>query len=193
MTRLAGPVRQIGLVVPDIDAEIRHWTEVMGIGPFVIFRNLAFDADYRYRGQSVPAPVTSIAVAHSAQLQIEIIQQHNDAPSAYRDFLAAGRVGMQHLSTWYENPEEYDAAHARLLGSGLTLVHEGRASSSSCRFAYFSGGDDAWPQFEISEALIPEIRPLSEYLMRRAATWDGTAGVIDAADLPGLMQEAGAA
>lgn len=188
MTRLAGPVRQIGIVVHDIDAEIRHWTQVMGIGPFVMFRNLAFADDYIYRGCPAKPPVVSIAVAHSAELQIEIIQQHNDAPSAYRDFLAAGRTGMQHVSTWCATRGEYDTAHARLLGAGLTLVHEGRSAGSSVRFAYFSGADEAWPQFEISEALTPEIRPLSDFLMRRAAEWDGTGPVIDSSELQQAMQ-----
>lgn len=48
MTRLAGPVRQIGLVVTDIDAAITHYTDILGIGPFCLFRELRFDDDYFY-------------------------------------------------------------------------------------------------------------------------------------------------
>jgi catechol 2,3-dioxygenase-like lactoylglutathione lyase family enzyme len=193
MTRLAGPLRQIGVIVEDVDAAIRHWTQVVGVGPFVLFRNLAFDTDYRYRGESAEPPLTSIAVGHSAGLQIEIIQQHNDAPSGYRDFLSSGREGMQHVSSWFDDPAEYDAARERLLGEGLTSVHEGRAAGSTCRFAYFAGADGAWPQMEISEALTPDIKPLSDFLIRRAATWDGSEPVIDAARLPEIFAQEGAA
>ncbi|MBB4615480.1 VOC family protein [Novosphingobium taihuense] len=179
MTRLVGPLRQVGIIVDDIDAAMLHWTHVVGVGPFVVFRNLEFDEDYHYRGTRAKPPVTSIAVGHSAGLQVEIIQQHNDAPSAYRDFLAAGRTGLQHVSTWCDDPAQYDSARQRLLDQGLTLVHEGRAAGGPCRFAYFSGAGEAWPQIEISEALIPSVKPLSDFLIAQAAIWDGTNPILD--------------
>lgn len=115
MTRLAGPVRQIGLVVTDIDAAITHYTDILGIGPFCLFRELRFDDDYFYMGQRAKAPVVSIAVGHSYGTQVEIIQQHNDAPSVYADFVAAGGNGFQHLSSWFSDPDEYEAARQRLI------------------------------------------------------------------------------
>jgi hypothetical protein len=179
MTRVAGPLRQVGIIVDDIDAAMLHWSQVVGVGPFVVFRNLAFDEDYQYRGASAKPPVTSIAVGHSAGLQVEIIQQHNDAPSAYQDFLAAGGTGLQHVSSWFDDGAQYDSARQRLLDQGLTLVHEGRAAGAPCRFAYFCGAGEAWPQIEISEALIPSVKPLSDFLIAQAAVWDGTNPILE--------------
>ncbi len=34
MSRIFGSIRQNGYVVSDIEAAMRHWTEVMGIGPW---------------------------------------------------------------------------------------------------------------------------------------------------------------
>ncbi|MBV9511010.1 MAG: VOC family protein [Caulobacteraceae bacterium] len=183
MTRLAGPIRQVGLIVRDAEAAARYWAEVVGVGPFVFFRDLAFDADYRYRGRPSEPPVVTIAVGQSGPLQIEIIQQHNTAPSAYVEFLEAGLEGMQHVSPWCSTPEEYDATRARLLQAGLTIVHEGRAAGSTVRFAYFEGPAKGWPLIEISEALLPVIRPLSETLEAMNRDWDGLDPFIEAPEM----------
>lgn len=176
MTRLAGPVRQIGLVVTDIDAAITHYTDILGIGPFCLFRELRFDDDYFYMGQRAKAPVVSIAVGHSYGTQVEIIQQHNDAPSVYADFVAAGGNGFQHLSSWFSDPDEYEAARQRLIENGLDLRQEGHAKGSPVRWAYFSGKDASprAPCIEISEALLPQARHLPDALEKAAAQWTGT-------------------
>ena len=36
MSRLFGPLRQMGFVVRDIDQAMRHWVEVCGIGPWYL-------------------------------------------------------------------------------------------------------------------------------------------------------------
>lgn len=183
MTRWIGPIRQVGMIVRDAEAEARHWAETVGVGPFIFFRNMAFDADYQYRGQTAEPPVVTIAVGQSGPLQVEIIQQHNDAPSAYRDYLESGREGMQHVSTWAETPEQYDEYRARMLAEDHVIVHEGRAAGSDVRFVYFEGPGRGWPLLEISEALLPVIRPLSETLTAMNATWDGSNPLMEIGDI----------
>src|ERR1700754_1161397 len=91
MSRLFGPVRQNGYVVRDIEAAMKHWIEVMQVGPFFYFPTVKVE-EFTYYGK--PSDVQlSIALANSGSLQIELIQQRNDAPSMYRDYLAAGREG----------------------------------------------------------------------------------------------------
>jgi hypothetical protein len=34
MNRIFGAIRQSGYVVRDIEAALRHWTSVLGVGPF---------------------------------------------------------------------------------------------------------------------------------------------------------------
>jgi hypothetical protein len=52
----------------------------------------------------------------------ELIQQFNDVPSLYRDFLAAGHEGMQHWSSW---PVNYQEIRERALRSGWQIGQEG--------------------------------------------------------------------
>ncbi|CAN5698325.1 hypothetical protein BH09ACT9_BH09ACT9_22900 [soil metagenome] len=34
MSRYFGPLRQLGFVVNDIDSALKHWIDVVGVGPF---------------------------------------------------------------------------------------------------------------------------------------------------------------
>ena len=101
MSRFFGEVRQLGYVVHDIEKEMKHWTEVLGVGPFYYAERVPVQ-NFHYQGKPSPIEV-SVALANSGPLQIELIQQRNDAPSMYRDFLQAGRTGLQHLAYWTEN------------------------------------------------------------------------------------------
>ena len=40
MSTLLGPIRQLGYVVDDIEAGMKHWSEVMGVGPVPAVENL---------------------------------------------------------------------------------------------------------------------------------------------------------
>jgi hypothetical protein len=170
MSRIFGPVRQIGHVVRDIDVAMTFWTGTLGIGPFFVLRELEFE-DYRYRGRPERAPVCTLAFAQSGDFQIELIQQHNDAPSAYREFLSAGRSGVQHLSSWVSEKDEYDRLRHKAVEQGLNPVHEQCGGIS--RFCYFETGTPDSPLFEISEAMLPEIRMASEMIAAASHGWDG--------------------
>ena len=94
MSRLFGPMRQVGIVVRDIDKAMRHWVEVCGVGPWFYAEQLPM-TEFRYKGKPYDIKV-SIALANSGDVQLELIQQRCDSPSLYRDFLAGGHEGMQH-------------------------------------------------------------------------------------------------
>ena len=90
--------------------------------------------------------------------------QHDERPSAYRDFLAAGREGFQHVSSWLTRPE-YDETMARALASGAGVAHEGSIAPSGVRFAYFAtdrlrGG----LLYEIADVMEPAIYPMMEMI-----------------------------
>ena len=79
MSRFFGQVRQNGYVVPDIAEAMDHWSRVLGVGPFFYFERVPIE-QFRYRGELSPLQV-SIALSNSGPLQIELIEQRNDAPS----------------------------------------------------------------------------------------------------------------
>ncbi len=171
MSRYFGPIRQVGHVVRDANVAMRYWTDVLGVGPFYVLPEIEF-AHWQYRGNAAPAPVCTLCFAQSGDVQIELIQQHNAAPSAWREFLSAGRSGVQHLSPWFSDTAAYDLARQRALAHGLSLVHE--TTSGAARFCYFETGTLDAPLLELSEAMVPEIRTLPDMVAAASRDWDGT-------------------
>ena len=87
MTVLPGPVRQIGYVVTDLDQAMAGWLE-LGVGPWFVMRGLPMQA--LYRGE--PCETTlSVAWSNSGEMQIELIQQLDDTPSIFTEFLDGPR------------------------------------------------------------------------------------------------------
>lgn len=166
MSRIFGVARQNGYVVRDIEAAMQHWSSQLGIGPWFYLPDLA-PKDFRYRGQPSPATM-SVAFANTGNLQIELIQPLNDAPSAYRDFLAAGREGLQHLSSWEENLEQIIR---RAADHGIGIYHEGRLGGA--RFVYFATETHPGTVYEVAA---PDERTweLFRKVREAALSWDGS-------------------
>lgn len=176
-----GEIRQLGHVVPDMNQALEFWTGHMGIGPFFVSHDIVF-ADYRYRGQPAVSPRVSLAVAYSGDVQIELIHQVDDTPSAYTEFLAAGRSGLHHYSSWFADRDEYENARSWALERGFKLVMESRPEVG-IRLAYFETGHPAGALFEISEALVPAIAGGMDVVRELCAKWDGSQPVRTSADL----------
>ncbi len=166
MSRRFGEIRQNGYVVRDIEAAMSHWTAVLGVGPFFYFERVPIE-DFRYRGAPSNLAV-SIALTNSGPLQIELIQQRNDAPSMYRDFLAAGHEGLQHVAYWTRN---FDADAARLAADGLAVGQSGNIGEAG-RFVYYETQGHPGTVVELSEISGPKGR-FFEHIADEAASWDG--------------------
>ncbi len=113
---LLGPATQLGFVVRDLDAAVRHWVEVLGIGPFLFLENGTGRPPNPslFRGAEVHVEIR-LAFGFIGDVQLELIQQVNDAPSPYLEFLAAGREGLQHLGYWVH---DYDETCRRVEAAG---------------------------------------------------------------------------
>jgi hypothetical protein len=167
VSRTFGEPRQNGYVVRDVEAAMRHWSEVLGVGPWFYFERVPIE-DFRYGDEPSPLDV-SIALANSGALQIELIQQRNDAPSMYRDFLAAGREGLQHLAYW---TERFDDDLARLEALGHRIGQSGRIGENG-RFVYLRTEAHPGTVIELSEISGPKGR-FFQHISHQARTWDGT-------------------
>jgi hypothetical protein len=167
MSRIFGAVAQNGYVVRDIEAAMRHWVDVMGVGPWFYFERVAIDW-FRHRGRE-SRPEVSIALANSGDLQIELIQQRNDAPSMYQEFVAAGREGLQHVAYW---TADYRALYDRALALGYRVGHEGQIGGAQGRFAYFDTETHPGTVVEISDVSGPK-GAFFALVRQTAAGWDG--------------------
>ena len=164
MRDLYGPVGQIGYVVRDVEEAAARWVETTGIGPWRIHRSLDLD-EFSYDGEPSDAQI-GIALAYSGSVQIELIQQFNDAPSMYRDLLDTYGEGAQHICFY---PNDYDAAVSHALSSGMTVGQQGELWG--IRFAYLRG--DAGRVIELAD-LSDQVRRGRQKGIDEAAAWDGT-------------------
>ena len=168
MSALFGKVCQNGYVVRDIAAAMKFWTEVLRVGPFFYVPSVKVDW-FKYRGAD-SAVEMSIALANSGDLQIELIQQRNDAPSMYLDHLKAHGEGLQHMSYW---STDYQALYDRAIAAGFVVGHEGQIGGEQGRFAYFETTGHAGTVVEISDISGGKGR-FFQHVRKVAETWDGS-------------------
>ncbi|MBB5390625.1 MULTISPECIES: VOC family protein [unclassified Herbaspirillum] len=167
MSRFLGEIKQLGYVVEDIDAAMKYWTEVLGVGPFYYMERVPLK-NYRYRGQAYDIH-NSVALANSGGVQVELIQQRSDTPSMYRDFMRGGRTGLQHLAYW---TEDFDRDLQRLLDRGWKVGMSGEVGERG-RFVYFETEYHPGTVIELSEVAGPKGKVFR--LIREAAEqWDGS-------------------
>jgi len=178
MSRLFGPVRQIGFVVRNLDAALHYWTHTLGVGPFFIIRHLPID-QFWYHGALSPPPDITLALASSGDLQVELIHQNDERPSAFLDRLRVAGDGLQHLAAWADKTG-YDREVARLKASGVPPAHEGWISGAGPRFAFFA--TDETPdgiQFEIADVADPSFSSMGETIRAAGVAWDGSDPIRD--------------
>lgn len=168
MSRVFGAVCQNGYVVRDIEAAMDHWINVLGVGPWFYIEQVKPDY-FRHRGVDSPLQM-SIALANSGDLQIELIQQRNDAPSMYKEFLDAGLEGLQHMSYW---TEDYQGLYDRAIGLGYKVGHEGQLGGAKGRFAYFDTQAHPGTLVEISD-ISGGKKAFFERVRHAAVDWDGS-------------------
>jgi hypothetical protein len=166
MSRLFGPMRQVGIVVRDIDKAMRHWIDVCGIGPWFVAEKLPLTG-FWYKEESYPDTHLTIALANSGEVQLELIEQRDDTPSMYRDFLAAGREGPQHWSSW---PEDYRERFNRALRRGWSIGQRGESPRGP--FVYFANEGHPGTVIEMAE-LTPARRRIFDAVRVAAIGWDG--------------------
>jgi hypothetical protein len=167
MSRTFGAIRQNGYVVRDIATAMAHWTRVIGVGPFFYFERVPIE-DFVYRGEPSAIDV-SIALANSGDLQIELIEQRNDAPSMYRDFVAAGHEGLQHVAYW---TERFDAEIEVLRSKGYEIEQSGCIGDKG-RFVYLATEAHPGTVVELSE--VSGVKgEFFRFIAETARTWDGT-------------------
>lgn len=161
---LPGAIRQIGYVVRDLDTAINDWL-AMGVGPWFVMRGLTQHVEYR----GEPCSVTlSLAWANSGDMQLELINQTDDTPSIYTEFLAAHGEGFNQLCWW---TDDFDATMAAVSAAGWPVVWSGGEDQGQ-RYAYVQPPTGA----AIAEltARTDALVGMAALVRDAAANWDGT-------------------
>ncbi|MCL1805829.1 MAG: VOC family protein [Clostridiales bacterium] len=101
----SGEIFQLGYVVPDVDAAMKFYAEQLGVGPFSCSRGFRAP-DGWYRGKT-DMPELTLAQAYTGHVVVELIQQHDDTPSVYKEFIDRCGYGLHHYGITVAT-EDYD-------------------------------------------------------------------------------------
>lgn len=160
-----GTARQLGFVVDDIDSAMDNWTTTTGIGPWFILRDFGYRA-FTHRGESV-RPSLAIALSYSGDVQMELIQQMDHSPSMYREFLDAGKTGLQHIAYW---PEDVQSCRDAALRADWRI---GQSIETPRGPLYYLENSRIDIVIEIA-GLTPERQATFDAIRKACADWDGS-------------------
>lgn len=160
---------QLGFIVTDLEAAAMEWTRRFGIGPWFYWEHLS-GRDYRFRGAE-GAPDISTAMADWNGMQIQLVQQHDDAPSPHTEWLAAhaGAPGLNHIAVAVP---DFSAELATRADAGDEPISE---AGEPVNNVFYHWGDWNLPAIEMSERRPPSsVAALYATVAAAARNWDGT-------------------
>lgn len=108
------PLFQDAYLVSDLEASVHRWVELFGAGPFSLVPHHRCD-EFIYRGTVQEADV-SYAFGYLGDLMIQLIEQHDDTPSIYRDMYQQGEEGFHHVGILVH---DFVAERERLINLGF--------------------------------------------------------------------------
>ena len=171
MSILFGPIRQMGYVVPDIEDAMRHWTRALRIGPFYYAESAPIhELNYRGTASDVKA---SVAIAYSGNMQIALVQQRNDAPSTFLDFMNEGCSGLHHVGFFSRN---FDRDLHRAREAGLDVLQTSSVGDGDEKIAILGPADAVRPRAALI-ATSDSNRDLFHMIKKEAERWDGSGPV----------------
>jgi hypothetical protein len=157
---------QNAYVVDNLEEAMQRWTDIYGIGPWVILPHV-IGQNLTYRG--APADLDfSAAFVQTGEINIELIEQHTDGPSAFRDMFAKGEEGFHHVAII---SEDYEGDKARFEAAGCPVATE-FSSGPDSGIAFIDTRDKLGHMVELyqNEAAI---NGLYAIIRQAAENWDG--------------------
>lgn len=166
-----GRIEQISYLVRGIRDACQQWIDTQGIGPWVIVRNLALTGSY---DGIHTEPLLDVALAYNGDLQIELIEMRNEAPSPYLACFQSGQLGLHHVG--YFEAQDIDGRVARAQNQGLRLRYDVR-SLLGTRYVYLTPPEGVTQQAPVWVEIVETeqaTRALFEHLRQTAQSWDGS-------------------
>lgn len=166
-------VVQTAFIVPDIRDAIATYVRTMKVGPwFLIEKFTPGEAVYRGKSSSV---VISVAFAFRGPAMFELIEQHDQSPSVFREHIAKRGYGLHHLGIMTEAYDELLSS----MGTTFECVFSARTTG---RLAMLETAD--LPHLVEILELDPRRRQFFSDVAVQAAQWDGIDPVRRAYTLP---------
>jgi hypothetical protein len=157
---------QIAYHVPDPEQAARGFARDFGWGPFFYLEHIELAACC-YRG--TPAAFDhSSAYGQAGELMIELITQHDDAPSVLRDRFARDALGIHHLAYFVPSLSE-TLLQARSSGTDIAL--DARTATGT-RFVMLDLTRELGHMVELYESS-GDLLKFYRHVRRAAEGWDG--------------------
>lgn len=138
-------VTQVGIIVRDIEAKARAWSEILGLPmPEIIVTDTYERARTTYEGTPSDARA-KLAFFHMGQVDIELIEPIGE-PSTWKDQLDGHGDSLHHIAFQIKGMPEKTAY---LGAKGLPLVQRGEYTGG--RYAYFDGSRQLGAILELLE------------------------------------------
>ena len=110
---------QYAYFVRSIEDAAAQWSTLAGAGPFFVTRHHVADR-FEYRGTAQEADV-SYAFGYIDDIQIQLIEQHDDTPSIYLDMFPGRAEGQHHIARLVA---DYEGTRDSIMADGHDLACE---------------------------------------------------------------------
>jgi methylmalonyl-CoA/ethylmalonyl-CoA epimerase len=138
-------VTQVGIIVQDIEAKARAWSEILGLAmPEIIVTDTFELARTEYQGQPTTAQA-KLAFFHLGQVDLELIEPIGE-PSTWKDQLDQHGSSLHHIAFQIKGMSE---KIAYLDAKGVPLVQRGEYTGG--RYAYMDGNAQLGAILELLE------------------------------------------
>jgi Glyoxalase/Bleomycin resistance protein/Dioxygenase superfamily len=158
---------QIAYSVADIHAGMRQYSELLNVGPWFLVGPFV-PPQGMYRGAPTKMHVT-LALAFAGEINIELVQQHDQEPSVFGETLKArGAHGFHHWAIGARDFEK-SVAHHRSLGYAEAFSD---TAPMGFRIVYFDTTRDLPGMLEVIEMNAAAEQGFHQ-MYQAAQEWDG--------------------
>jgi len=164
-----GPVEgliQTAYIVENVHESMARLVQDVKIGPWFLRERHVF-LKQTYRGRPSHLEL-SIAFSFCGSMMIELIQQHNDEPSVYREVVAKRGYGLHH---WGIAAEHFDQAVASYKSRGYELAYEAEVALG-VRVGYIDTTAHLPAMVEVIE-MKPAQERIFTIMQQASVGWDG--------------------
>lgn len=163
VTSMRGSLQRLVQVVPELDPAIRAWVHDTGAGPFFVFPKITFTS-HEHRGTAA-LPSLSIATGFCGDVQIELVQLHDDTSSAWQEAVS-GTLTPALLV------DDMDAALNAQLESGRACISRGTYGFGA-RFAFVETPTSTCTMLQLIEKHFV-LTQLTSAMREASNNWDRT-------------------
>jgi len=162
-----GSIIQVAYIVESIERSMAEFTARLKIGPWFVSGPFV-PPEGLYRGRPTYMKLT-LAVGFAGHMSFELIEQHDDAPSVYREIVERRGYGFHH---WGMPTDDLDGDVERYRSLGYEPAFSDR-SPRGYRVVYIDTTRDLPGMMELME-LTPDLEARYTEMYLASVGWDGS-------------------